>query len=76
MVSFKQYTKAIDLWSIGCILAEMLGGRPLFPGDNYLTQLNLIIDVTGTPSEEDFASISNSRAREYVRRYCCTGLGG
>lgn len=30
--SFKEYTKAIDVWSVGCILAEMLSGKPLFPG--------------------------------------------
>jgi serine/threonine protein kinase len=43
--SFKQYTKAIDLWSVGCILAEMLSGRPLFPGRDYHNQLTLILDV-------------------------------
>lgn len=32
MLSFKNYDKAIDVWSIGCILAEMLNGKPLFPG--------------------------------------------
>ena len=32
MLTFKEYTKAIDVWSIGCILAEMLSGKPLFPG--------------------------------------------
>jgi len=32
MLTFKQYTKAIDIWSVGCILAEMLSGKPLFPG--------------------------------------------
>jgi mitogen-activated protein kinase 1/3 len=32
MLSFRMYTKAIDVWSVGCILAEMLNGRPLFPG--------------------------------------------
>lgn len=32
MLSFKEYTKAIDMWSVGCILAEMINGRPLFPG--------------------------------------------
>lgn len=32
MLTFKEYTKAIDVWSVGCILAEMLNGKPLFPG--------------------------------------------
>lgn len=32
MLTFKEYTRAIDIWSVGCVLAEMLTGKPLFPG--------------------------------------------
>jgi mitogen-activated protein kinase 1/3 len=32
MLTFKEYTRAIDIWSVGCVLAEMLNGKPLFPG--------------------------------------------
>jgi serine/threonine protein kinase len=32
MLTFKEYTRAIDMWSVGCVLAEMLNGKPLFPG--------------------------------------------
>ena len=41
MLTFKEYTKAIDVWSVGCILAEMLNGKPLFPGKDcqYLPRL-------------------------------------
>ena len=49
MLSWKEYTKAIDVWSIGCIFAELLGRKPLFPGKDYIHQLNLITDVIGTP---------------------------
>ena len=35
----KNYTKGVDLWSLGCILAEMLLGRPIFPGKNTLDQV-------------------------------------
>lgn len=36
MLTFKEYTKAIDVWSVGCILAEMLSGKPLFPGKDCM----------------------------------------
>ena len=39
--------KAIDIWAVGCILGEMLAGKPLFPGRDYGHQLNLILDVIG-----------------------------
>ncbi|KAI9216121.1 kinase-like domain-containing protein [Blastocladiella britannica] len=67
MLTFKEYTHAIDVWSVGCILAEMLSGKPLFPGRDYHHQLSLILDVLGTPSLEDFNAIKSRRARDYIR---------
>jgi len=67
MLSFKMYTKAIDVWAVGCILAEMLSGRPLFPGRDYSHQLDLILDVIGTPSLEEFYGITSRRSRDYIR---------
>jgi mitogen-activated protein kinase 1/3 len=67
MLTFKQYTKAIDIWSVGCILGEMLNGRPMFPGRDYHHQLSLILDVLGTPSLEEFYSINSRRSRDYLR---------
>jgi mitogen-activated protein kinase 1/3 len=66
-VTFKQYTKAIDVWSVGCILAEMLSGRPLFPGRDYHHQLTLILDVLGTPTLDEFYAINSRRSRDYLR---------
>lgn len=40
MLTFKEYTKAIDVWSVGCILAEMLSGKPLFPGKDCMLALS------------------------------------
>ncbi|OCB86133.1 CMGC/MAPK protein kinase [Sanghuangporus baumii] len=69
MLSFKMYTKAIDLWAVGCILAEMLMGKPLFPGKDYGHQLDLILDVIGmrTPTLEEYAAITSRRSRDYIR---------
>jgi len=62
----KGYTKSIDMWSVGCILAEMLNNRPLFPGKHYLDQLNLILSVVGSPTDEDLQAIINEKARSYL----------
>ncbi|EIN08637.1 mitogen activated protein kinase-like protein [Punctularia strigosozonata HHB-11173 SS5] len=67
MLTFKEYTRAIDIWSVGCVLAEMLSGQPLFPGRDYHHQLSLILDVLGTPSIDDFYAITSPRSREYIR---------
>ncbi|KAI9567593.1 kinase-like domain-containing protein [Boletus coccyginus] len=67
MLTFKEYTRAIDMWSVGCVLAEMLSGKPMFPGRDYHDQLSLILDVLGTPSIDDFYAISSPRSREYIR---------
>ena len=63
MLSWKEYTKSIDVWSVGCIFAELLGRRPLFPGKDYIHQLNLITDVIGTPDEDDVDSVESEKAR-------------
>ncbi|GJN36145.1 hypothetical protein PR202_gb24984 [Eleusine coracana subsp. coracana] len=48
-----EYTTAIDVWSAGCVLAELLLGQPLFPGDSGVDQLVEIIKVLGTPTREE-----------------------
>lgn len=68
MLSWKEYTKAIDMWSVGCIFAELLGRKPLFPGKDYIHQLNLIIDVIGSPDDEDINSIESDKVSDSSRR--------
>ncbi|XP_078161996.1 mitogen-activated protein kinase 15-like [Carex rostrata] len=63
---FSKYTPAIDIWSIGCIFAELLTGKPLFPGKNVVHQLDIITDLLGTPSQETIARIRNEKARRYL----------
>ncbi|KAE8703030.1 Mitogen-activated protein kinase 16 [Hibiscus syriacus] len=63
---FSKYTPAIDIWSIGCIFAELLTGKPLFPGKNVVHQLDLMTDLLGTPSAEAIARVRNEKARRYL----------
>ncbi|KAJ7975210.1 Mitogen-activated protein kinase [Quillaja saponaria] len=63
---FSKYTPAIDIWSIGCIFAEMLTGKPLFPGKNVVHQLDLMTDLLGTPPAESISRIRNEKARRYL----------
>ncbi|KAL0347834.1 UNVERIFIED_CONTAM: Shaggy-related protein kinase theta [Sesamum calycinum] len=48
-----EYTTAIDMWSVGCVMAELLLGQPLFPGESSVDQLVEIIKVLGTPTREE-----------------------
>ncbi|KAK6142287.1 hypothetical protein DH2020_022635 [Rehmannia glutinosa] len=66
LIAHIQYTAAIDIWSIGCIFAEVLTGKPLFPGKNVVHQLDLITDLLGTPSMDTIARVRNEKARRYL----------
>merc|ERR1711916_358039 len=55
------------MWSVGCIFAELIGRKPLFPGDDYLRQLELICDALGSPSEEDLEFVTEPAAVKFVR---------
>ncbi|GLI68752.1 hypothetical protein VaNZ11_013244 [Volvox africanus] len=64
---YGRYTSAVDMWSIGCIFAEVLLGRPLFPGRDAVSQLQLITDLLGKPLPSVIEGITNSRARNFLQ---------
>lgn len=55
------YSTAVDVWSAGCIFAEMFAGRPIFKGDGELEQLLLIFRIRGTPTDETWPSVTSLR---------------
>lgn len=59
-----EYTTAIDVWSTGCVMAELLLGQPLFPGESGVDQLVEIIKVLGTPTREEIKCM-NPNYREF-----------
>ncbi|KAI9462622.1 CMGC/MAPK/ERK protein kinase [Russula earlei] len=67
MLSFANYASAIDVWSVGCILAELLAGKPIFKGRDYVDQLNQILHYLGTPSEDTLRRVGSPRAQDYIR---------
>ena len=68
ILSPSEYSKAVDIWSIGCIFAELLGRTPIFPGDHYLDQIQKINSVLGSPSSSDLEFVTKKEAREFVMK--------
>jgi len=58
------YTPAIDVWSTGCVIAELLLGEPIFPGDSSLDQLVEIIKILGTPTQDQVKEM-NPKSDEF-----------
>ena len=69
MLSSHHYTKKIDVWSVGCAFAELLSKKFLFPGENYIEQIKLIIEVLGSQDDKDLNFISNSSAKNFVMQF-------
>eukprot|EP00747_Dinoflagellata_sp_TGD_P186983 gnl/TRDRNA2_/TRDRNA2_44405_c0_seq1.p1 gnl/TRDRNA2_/TRDRNA2_44405_c0~~gnl/TRDRNA2_/TRDRNA2_44405_c0_seq1.p1 ORF type:complete len:493 (-),score=99.51 gnl/TRDRNA2_/TRDRNA2_44405_c0_seq1:174-1652(-) len=53
------YTKGVDVWSVGCILGELISGKPIFPGTSTMNQLDRVMEVTGRPTPEDIEAIKS-----------------
>ncbi|KAG2425278.1 hypothetical protein HXX76_013860 [Chlamydomonas incerta] len=63
---YGRYSSAVDMWSIGCIFAEVLLGKPLFPGRDAVNQLQLITDLLGKPPPHVIDAIGNVKARAFL----------
>uniref|UniRef100_A0A672R497 mitogen-activated protein kinase n=1 Tax=Sinocyclocheilus grahami TaxID=75366 RepID=A0A672R497_SINGR len=70
ILSWMHYTQTVDIWSVGCIMAEMLLGKPLFKGNDHLDQLMEIMKITGTPAKEFTCSEGCSRAPPLAAVMC------
>ncbi|KAJ3412658.1 hypothetical protein HDV05_000408 [Chytridiales sp. JEL 0842] len=69
LLGAKEYTTAIDMWSIGCIFAELVNKEPLFPGRGEIDQLTKIFKLLGTPSEKiwpGFSDLPNSKSVSFA----------
>lgn len=67
MLSWQRYDTEVDIWSAGCILAEMILGKPLFPGQDHIHQFSIITELLGTPPEEVISTIMSENTLRFVR---------
>ncbi|KAF3962271.1 hypothetical protein ACB098_10G125600 [Castanea mollissima] len=68
LLNCSEYTAAIDVWSVGCILGEIMTREPLFPGKDYVHQLRLITELIGSPDDASLGFLRSDNARRYVRQ--------
>lgn len=61
------YGASVDMWSVGCILAEILGREPIFPGTDSLNQLKLIVSVLGSQREADLEFIDKPKGKKFIQ---------
>uniref|UniRef100_A0A8C2CPJ0 mitogen-activated protein kinase n=1 Tax=Cyprinus carpio TaxID=7962 RepID=A0A8C2CPJ0_CYPCA len=67
ILNWMHYSQTVDIWSVGCIMAEMLLGKPLFKGNDHLDQLREIMKITGTPSPDFIMKLQSQDAKNYIR---------
>ncbi|NXU25462.1 MK15 kinase, partial [Thalassarche chlororhynchos] len=68
LLSSRSYTKGVDMWSIGCILGELLLGKPLFPGTSTVNQIEQILRVIPAPSPEDILAMQSDYRASVINR--------
>ncbi|WOL15898.1 putative serine/threonine-protein kinase [Canna indica] len=66
-----RYDVGVDLWSAGCILAELLTGKPILPGRTEVEQLHRIFKLCGSPSADYFEKLSLEKATSFRPYKCC-----
>ncbi|KAJ2864045.1 MAPK protein hog1 [Coemansia aciculifera] len=67
MLTWQKYDVAVDIWSAGCILAEMFEGTPLFPGKDHVHQFSIITELLGTPPDDVIQTIGSENTLRFVR---------
>ncbi|KAJ1729599.1 MAPK protein hog1 [Coemansia sp. Benny D160-2] len=67
MLTWQRYDVAVDIWSAGCILAEMFEGTPLFPGNDHVHQFSIITELLGTPPDDVIQTIGSENTLRFVQ---------
>jgi len=61
-----QYTVGVDMWSVGCIIGELLTGKPMFPGTSTMDQIVKVLSLLGKPTEQDMKEVKSQFAQTMV----------
>ena len=67
MLTWQKYDVEVDIWSAGCIFAEMLEGKPLFPGKDHVNQFSIITELLGTPPDDVIQTICSENVRDPIK---------
>jgi serine/threonine protein kinase len=71
MIAARNYDKSVDVWAIGCVLAELMSHnnqRVLFPGQNYLKMIEMMVELLGTPTDNELSYVVNPKVKLSI--YC------
>jgi len=60
MLIWRRYNEKVDIWSVGCIFAEMILGRPIFSGKDHVDQFCVITELLGSPPDNVIANVTSS----------------
>lgn len=66
LLGSQQYSRAVDIWSVGCIVGEMFVGKAIFPGNSTLNQIERVIELLGRPRPEDLEAIGAPLAAQVL----------
>ena len=66
IIGSNHYCEGVDMWAVGCIVAELYAGRPLFPGTSTIDQMERVVAFTGPPSNSDIASMHSEFAETMI----------
>lgn len=68
LVLTHEYTNAVDLWAVGCIMGDLLGRKVMFPGKDFKHQVETICAILGKPSQSDYHHVTSGRARKFLEK--------
>lgn len=71
LMGAQHYTSAVDMWSVGCVLAELLSRRILFQANGPMQQLDLIVDLIGIPESDELTLACDAARQHMLRRPKC-----